>query len=133
MQQNTLIIVTLLQVAALLGCDKKSAPAYTMTDAERQKAQAITGWWNSTNEDVGFSGNLKPDGSASVSYGTSSVESIKGPWWVASSPERLVIQREDGTLAEFKIIQAGTESMKLQAVSGGQTYTLSKALVVTPK
>jgi uncharacterized lipoprotein NlpE involved in copper resistance len=131
MRQNTLIIVSIL-ISTLLGCDNKSAPAYAMSEAERQRAQAIVGFWSSTQDDVGFTVKLDPDGTATGAFGTP-VESVKGPWWVASSPERLVIQRKDQTLIEYKIVRAVDEALELQALPNGPIFTAKKALVVGPR
>jgi hypothetical protein len=60
------------------------------------------------------------------------VESVNGPWWVASSPERLVIQRKDNTLIEYKIVRAADETLDLQALRNGPVFTAKKALAVGP-
>jgi len=92
----------------------------------------MTGFWSSIQDDVGFSGKLNADGTAVIVCGDP-LETIKGSWWVASSPQRLVLERKDNTLVEYKIVQSGGDIMKLQALNGGPVFSVQKAAVVGPR
>ena len=129
MRQNSLIIF-LVVASGIAACD--DAPAYTMTDEENKQAESMTGFWSSIQDDVGFSGKLNADGTAVIVCGDP-LETIKGSWWIASSPQRLVLQRQDKTLVEYKIVQSGADLMKLQALVGGSVFSIQRAAVVRPR
>lgn len=129
MRRNTPLFVVLLIIGAT-SCDRASA--YTMTEDEKKQAKLMTGYWSSTQDDVGFSGKLNADGTSTIVCGDP-LETIKGSWWVALSPQRLVLQRKDKSLVEYKIVQSGGDSMKLQAVKGGPVFPIQKAVEVGPR
>ena len=74
---------------------------------------------------------LKDDGAGSITYG-SPLKSVKGPWWVESTPERIVLRAEDKSLAEFEITKAAIDTMTVKDRSGGNALIVKKAEQIGP-
>ena len=121
---RSLLVATIL--LSIFGCDDGAEPTHQMSAAERERASQLSGYWRSTDENQGFFGRFKDDGTYSLSYGAT-IQSIRGRWWLESSPDRLVLQRDDGKPSvSFQVLTASPDALKLKELPDSLTYTLER-------